>query len=58
MPSASSDDGIECPYCGHLHEAESDDAGQDQPADFTCESCERTFEFWAVIYVTYVSRGP
>ena len=44
--SKNSDEGLECPYCGHLHEASehSDTCYDDNSSEFECEDCKRVFK--------------
>lgn len=61
-----SEDGLECPHCGHLHEPgfesgiypRDGSSIEDYIEDFECENCERKFDFEIIFSPTWTAIHP
>lgn len=51
-----STDGIECPYCGHIHHPEPSESMINSSTEMDCEACEKTFVVWAEVEISYRTR--
>jgi transcription elongation factor Elf1 len=52
-----SDDGVECPHCGHVHEDSWEITGNDDCCHtIECDQCGCLFECWSITSVAYEAR--